>query len=351
MAKVELKIRCFNLPAVDFFSKSDPLVTVYAKVEGEEDKWEKLGATECIPNHLAPVFVTPVVVNWDEKAHLKFEVVDMDDNKLDDVSRAQYIGHYIVSLAELVCIGGATGRKRLHWKNGKMLTNGSISVLATVLGEDVAAIKSKALAFVEAETQRAACTLYWSPFVPASLACLAVAKTELSKEVKLQQVGKDNKLDINAAGTLPFLDDAGFRLNGAITILRYLLAKYPHAGTNLLPSEFQAAARVNEHLEWHSANIGRGAPFLAAQLGLSVPQAAQDEGKGWYDSGLDHIEGLLGKSTFIAGDAITLADVISFMNIALLPASFTETRPNVTRWIKGMAAYAPVVAEAKQAIQ
>lgn len=345
MAKVELKIRCFNLPAVDFFSKSDPLVTVYAKVEGVEDKWEQLGRTECIPNHLAPVFATPVIVDWDEKAKLKFEVVDMDDKKLEDFSKAQFIGHYIVSLAELVCVGGATGRKRLHWKNGNVLTNGSISIQATVVGGDLAAIKSKALEFVEAEAQRAACTVYWSPFAPASFACMALAKTELAKEVKLKQVGKDHKLDINPTGTFPFLDDAGFRLNGTVTILKYLLQKYPNAGNHLQPTDLQAVARMNEHLEWHFANVAKGSPYLAAQFGLSVPQAAQDEAKGWYDSSLDYMETLLGKHAFLTGDALNIADLVSFMEIALLPASFTETRPNVARWIKAMDAYAAVVAE------
>jgi len=349
MSKVELKMRCFNLPALDFFSKSDPLIVVYTKSEGEEDKWDKVDQTECVMNNLAPVFEKVVTLDWNVKTELKFEVVDMDDNKHADVSQAKLIGYYIVSMSELVCIGGATGRKHLHWKNGNVLAHGSISILATINGNDVAEAKALAKEFVEAEALRKACALYWSPYSPPSLACLALAKTELTKEVRLIQLGKDaDHLDINPTGELPFLDDASFPLNGAATIIRYLLQKFPHAGPHLYPGDLQGRARVEQALDWHLRHTARGWPFLAPKFGFKMDQAAQDEGKRWYDSSLNQLEGVLAKQPFLAGSTLTIADIVSFVELALLPPEATANMPHITRWLKSMAAYDSVVAEAKQ---
>jgi len=349
MAKVELKLRCFNLPALDFFSKSDPLVVLYSQAEGGEDKWDKLDQTECIPNNLAPVFAKSFTVDFNPKMVLKFLVLDMDDKKLEDVDKAQFIGYYIVSLSELVCVGGATGRKHLRWKNGNVLANGSISILATVSGEEEATAKFQAKEFVELEALRKACTLYWSPFCPSSLACLAIAKTHFAKDVRLQQFGKDDPApEINPSGELPFLDDGGFRLHGVSTIVRYLVEKSPSVASLLYPSEHQSRARVEQALDWHLTNTARGWPFLAPKFGASVEQAAQDEGKRRYDSSLSTLDAVLAKQDFLAGPALTIADIVVFMEVALLPPAATESLPNVVRWLQALTAYDAFVAEAKQ---
>jgi len=348
MSKVELRIRCFNLPALDFFSKSDPLVVVYAKSAEGDDKWEKVDQTECVPNNLGPVFAKVVEVDWNTKTELKFEVWDMDETKTDDISKAHYIGHYLVSLADLVCIGGATGRKHLRWKNGNVLTHGSISIHATVTGSEAETAIAQAREFVESEAQRKACTLYWSAYSPPSLAALAVAKTELVKEVRLQELGREpERLDINPSGVLPFLDDAGFHLNGAATILRYLCQKCPSAA-HLHPSDLQGRAKVEQALDWHLSNTARGWPYLAPRLGFTMDQAAQDEGKKWYESSLNGLENVLSKQSFLAGPAPTIADIVAYVEVALLPAAMTSPLPNLTRWLQALAVYEPIVAEAKQ---
>jgi glutathione S-transferase len=349
MAKVELRVRCFNLPALDFFSKSDPLVIVYTKIDGEEDKWERLDQTECVSNHLAPVFAKVITLDWNVKTELKFEVLDMDDSKLDDLAKAQYVGHYLVSLADLVCIGGATGAKHLRWKNGNVLVNGSISIHATLIGDDGGAAVAQAKQFVEVVAQSKLCTLYWSPYCPSSLAVLAVVKNELLKEVRLQQLGKDaQNLEINPTGALPFLDDAGFRLNGANTILRYLCQKYPVSAGQLYPNDLQGRAKVEQALDWHLNNTSRGWAFLAPRFGTSVDQAAQDEGKRRYEDNLSGLESKLAKENFLAGPTITLPDIVAFVELALLPAEMTAALPNVSRWIQAMTAYDTVLAEAKR---
>jgi len=346
-------MRCFNLPSLDFFSKSDPVVVIYTKAPGEEDKWDHVDQTECIMNNLAPVFAKVVTLDWNVNTELKFEVLDMDDRKHEDIAKAQFIGYYTVSLAELVCIGGATGRKHLHWKNGNVIANGSISVLATLIGGNPAEAIIVAKKFVE--TQDNTCTLYWSPGAPASLACLAVAQTELAKEdlklVKVDQVGRElQRMEINPSGVFPFLDDAGFRLNGAGPIIRYLFQKYPGAGTHLYPTDLQGRARVEQALDWHSSHTARGWPFLAPKFGASVEDAAQEEGKRWYDSSLPQLETLLTKQPFLAGSTLTIADIVSFVELALLPPEATANLPSIVRWLQALAVYDSVVAEAKKVV-
>jgi glutathione S-transferase len=335
------------LPALDFFSKTDPIVILYTKAEGAEDKWDKFDQTECVVNNLAPVFAKTFVVDWNVKTELKFEVLDMDDKKLDDVAKAQFIGSFTVSLADLVCIGGATGRKRLHWTNGNVLVNGSISIFATVIGDDLNSVKAQAKEFVDVMAQRKACTLYWSPYCPASFACAAVVKAAFSKEVRLQQLGKDTKLENNPSGELPFLDDAGFRLDGANAIIRYLCLKAT-TGSPLYPVGWKARAKVEEALDWHLANTARGRDFLAPKFGATVTQAAQDEGKRWYDLSLSRLDGILAGQAFLAGADLTIADIVVFVEVALLPSAATEGLPNLVRWLQAMTAYDSVVTEAKQ---
>jgi len=176
-----------------------------------------------------------------------------------------------------------------------------------------------------------------------------VAKTELTKEVRLIQLGKDAEhLDINPTGELPFLDDNTFPLNGASTIIRYLFQKFPHAGTTLYPSDLQGRARVEQALDWHLRHTARGWPFLAPKFGINVAEAAQEEGKRWYDSSLSQLEAVLVKQPFLAGSTLTIADIVSFVEVALLPPEATANLPHVGRWLKSMAAYDSVVAEAKQ---
>jgi len=331
MAKVELKLRCFNLPAVDFFSKSDPLVAASTKVEGQtEDKWEDVGRTECIPNNLGPVFTKTITVDWKANTLLKFDVWDMDEEKADDINKATFIGYYTVLLSELVSMGGAaTGRKHLHAKNGNILANGSISLLATVQGGDAHAIKAEAAAFVEEESQRKACMLYWGSQSSGSLACLALVKSQLAKEVRLEKVDAAQAktahfLEHNTAGTLPFVDDAGFKINGENAILRNLCQKYPAAGAHLFPADLHARTAVEVALDWHLTYTVRSDSTFVAEL-----------------------ERRLATQPFVAGNSATIADLAVWADAALLPEAATADTPNVKRWLKALAVYDSVLAEAK----
>jgi glutathione S-transferase len=277
------------------------------------------------------VFTKVITLDWHVNTKLKFEVWDMDDAKLDDMAKAHYVGHYIVSLADLVCIGGATGRKHLHWKNGNVLANGSISILATVIGEDIASIRAQAKEFVDQEVQRKSCVLYWGSHAPASLACLALVKTNLSKEVRVEhldaaQAQSAQFLERNPTGTLPFLDDAGFRLDGTNTILRYLCNKIPSAH-HLYPNELQVRAKVDAMLDWHLNNTARGVN----------------------DANLRHIENVLlgDKQPFIAGNALTIADLAVFAEVTQASAETLANLAHITRWLRDLAAYSSAVAGAK----
>lgn len=52
--KVELTLRCTNLPDKDTFSKSDPFAVIWIRINGTI--WQEVGRTETIQNNLAPRF-------------------------------------------------------------------------------------------------------------------------------------------------------------------------------------------------------------------------------------------------------------------------------------------------------
>jgi len=326
MAKVELKLRCFNLPALDFFSKSDPMVVVYTKPDGaSEDKWEEVGRTECVLNNLAPVFLTSITLDWKINTGVKFDVWDMDEENKHDLTKGKYIGYFTISLSDLVCMGGAaTGRKHLHAKNGLILANGSISILATVQGGDLASLKAEAAENSEDQLSRKSCMLYWGPQTASSLGVLALAQAQLTKEVRPEKVDATEAkaakfVELNPAGTVPFLDDAGFAVSGAPAILRYLCNKFPAIGTHFYPPDLHVRTAVDGGLDWYLIHSAQGA--------INVGD----------------LEGRLTQHPYMAGNFATIADFAVWPEIGLLPEAATAKAPNVKKWLTAMSQYGSVL--------
>jgi flagellar basal body rod protein FlgC len=59
--RLEISIRCENLPNMDTMSESDPFAVLY-KQSGR--MWQKLGTTEVIHDTLHPVFVKKIQVDF-----------------------------------------------------------------------------------------------------------------------------------------------------------------------------------------------------------------------------------------------------------------------------------------------
>ena len=80
-SRVEFHISCKNLPDLDTFSKSDPMVLVSLK-DPESGEYKELGRTECIKNNLNPSFKKLFGLQYylEESQELVFKICDVDDH-------------------------------------------------------------------------------------------------------------------------------------------------------------------------------------------------------------------------------------------------------------------------------
>ncbi|KAJ7085499.1 glutathione S-transferase [Mycena belliarum] len=152
-------------------------------------------------------------------------------------------------------------------------------------------------------------------------------------------------------GQIPYIDDDGFILYETRAICRYLAAKHPAKG--LIPKEPKANAIFEQAASAELTNFDPAASKLGWELVLKKmfigadpdPKAVEDqlailEGKlGAYDV-------ILGKTKYLAGDSITLADLFHIPYALLLAQGGNDImtrKPNVARWYKELAARPCVV--------
>jgi glutathione S-transferase len=152
---------------------------------------------------------------------------------------------------------------------------------------------------------------------------------------------------INPNHLVPVLDDGDFRLTESAAILKYLADK---TGSPLYPKELQARARVNERMDWVNTQLCRDLAY-----GFVYPQIfplhkrrsdeaqdatlrwGQERAAGWLKVMNDH---LLGDSPWLAGPAMTIADLFasSFVALAELTGSDLAAYPKVRAWLERMKA-------------
>ena len=100
-SKVELSISCSNLKNLDYFSKSDPVVFLYTKVQAD---WVKVGRTEFIDNNLNPKVGC---VQWARSTHQQL-VANWPSNSLIHgtvVPPLQVVRVHMSSYVYTICTG------------------------------------------------------------------------------------------------------------------------------------------------------------------------------------------------------------------------------------------------------
>jgi len=345
MARVELKLRCHNLPSLDLFSKSDPMIIVWATREG---KVEEVGRTEHQKDNNEPSFATTVTADWRVNTELKFEVVCVDKVEKGLVTESRTIGCYWITLAALV-LEGQTANKRLRQTaDGLYLKNGSIRIDATIIGDDgsAASVKAEAKTYLAAVAAERAFSLTVNTLAPPSLACLALAAELSDHTLHVERVeGKaaDDFLYPRLTAGAPLLLDRDFKLAESHAIMRYLCQKFH---SNLYPDDLQARCRVDEALGNLAGRVRKGAPYVYWQyIASETDTDALAEGKRWCEKNLVELETQLSPQGFVAGDSMSIADLAYFSELAILQHDadfanyFDETKmPKVVRWFKKMAA-------------
>ncbi|KAF7325232.1 Glutathione S-transferase F11 [Mycena kentingensis (nom. inval.)] len=148
-------------------------------------------------------------------------------------------------------------------------------------------------------------------------------------------------------------DDDGFILQESRAIARYLASKYtgPEHGPALIPpkDDLQAMARFEAAMSWEVMNMYPTGLKVAMETvfktraGLEVDLTAVAEKVAEFEAKLDGYERVLSKTKYLAGDEMTLADLVHLQlapvftgKIPGVPAEvmINEKRPNVARWWK-----------------
>ncbi|KXN86666.1 Glutathione S-transferase F11 [Leucoagaricus sp. SymC.cos] len=153
-------------------------------------------------------------------------------------------------------------------------------------------------------------------------------------------------LDKQPFGQVPYIDDDGFILYESWAIARYVCEKYRDQGPDLLPTDLKKRARIDQAASVEQANFAPSSRIIVWEglvkgiFGQQTDQAKLDEAKATFEEKLDGYERILSKQKYLAGDEVTLVDLIHLGYGAILPRAGcsaladAEKRPNVARWFK-----------------
>ena len=140
-------------------------------------------------------------------------------------------------------------------------------------------------------------------------------------------------LKMNGAGQVPTVAfDDGRTLAQSNAIIRYLAR-----GSDLIPSDAFAAAKMDEWLFWEQYSHE---PYVAVcrfhmvYLGKAAAELDPEKVKRGY-AALDHLEQRLGASRFLVGETFSLADVAlaAYTRLAHEGGFAMERYPSIRRWI------------------
>ncbi|XP_060791623.1 glutathione S-transferase theta-1b [Neoarius graeffei] len=147
---------------------------------------------------------------------------------------------------------------------------------------------------------------------------------------------------VNPIRKVPAIRDGNFCLGESIAILQYLVEKY---GTpdHWYPADVQKRAQVNEYLSWqHTAMRFHGSRMfwlklmIPKVLGVEVPKEKMDDATEDLNNSLKLLEEkFLQDRAFIAGEKISLADLVAIVEI-MQPVgvgfSVFDERPKLRAW-------------------
>lgn len=151
-------------------------------------------------------------------------------------------------------------------------------------------------------------------------------------------------LEKNPAGTIPCLEepDTGYTLGEGHAIMSYLCDT--HGWTDMYPDDLRARGKVHWYLNFHHRNIRDASGMVAPKIrkDLNIPEMVQEMAKRTFTAGLKTLNDLcLENGRYIAGDALTIADLSAYGEIGQLQVRYTNIFdfspfPNVERWLNDM---------------
>ncbi len=147
-------------------------------------------------------------------------------------------------------------------------------------------------------------------------------------------------LAMNPNGLVPTLEDGDLMIWESNTIVRYLAGRYGPG--RLEPADLATRARASQWMDWQLSVVGPA--IFGAFWGLirTPPEkrdhAAIDAGKAKTIAAMQILDAQLGKTAFVAGDALSMGDI----PVALMAYRFRRLiperppLPNLERWFTGI---------------
>ncbi|XP_030623345.1 glutathione S-transferase theta-1b [Chanos chanos] len=156
-----------------------------------------------------------------------------------------------------------------------------------------------------------------------------------------EQYGEDFG-KINLLRKAPAMKDGDFCLAESIAIMIYMAEKF-HTPDHWFPADLQKRARVNEYLSWqhmgirmHGSKIFWLKLLIPKIIGTEVPKEKMDDAMEDLNNSVKLIEEkFLQDKPFIAGDQISLADLVAIVEIMQPVAAGVdvfEGRPKLNAW-------------------
>jgi glutathione S-transferase len=127
-------------------------------------------------------------------------------------------------------------------------------------------------------------------------------------------------------GRIPVIEHDGFWLYESAAIIRYIDQVFP--GPSLTPADPKAQARMNQVMgivDWYvmptiTAAIGWNR-IIAPMIGRPVDEAAVANAVPGATTCIRALEQLLGNSPYVAGNSVSLGDLMLIAHLELFPAS------------------------------
>jgi glutathione S-transferase len=141
-------------------------------------------------------------------------------------------------------------------------------------------------------------------------------------------------LAINPGGTVPAIDDDGFRLSESIAINFYLADKY---APELMGNDARERARVFEWSLWAIANLQPDAlTLMFAAMGRDPDTEVAESAARRIQAMLSRLDATIGANPYLLGDRFTAADVNagSVVNIAHAIGRLDRSVPNAKAWME-----------------
>jgi glutathione S-transferase len=151
-------------------------------------------------------------------------------------------------------------------------------------------------------------------------------------------------LERHPFGRIPAFSHGDFQLYETQAILRYIDAVFP--GIALQPTEPRAAARMNQMMgivDWYFfRDIGTTIIFnrvVAPAFGMPTDDAACAAGVPKANVCTQELDRLIGDQPYVAGDAISLADLmlvphLEYFSISPEGTAVLEPYPRLTDWLR-----------------